>query len=250
MARITDAIGLHRKKKLSCIEAAELLGGAGQRFRQAKPGGMAGGGMSGRHFRRLRDAYEAKGVEGIIGRRRGRASGRRVPVDEIAWVASEFRTRYFDFTAKHFHEAVAGKAMADGRPFKRSCSWTKGVLQSRGPTSKAKRRGAHRRKRERRPLPGMLVFQDASTHAWLPQGPPLDLVVTMDDATSKILAIFLVGQEGTASSFRGLGPRRQARTGCSRPFTRIAAATTSSRPRPGRRWTRNVSPRSGGRSRN
>lgn len=186
MGRITDAIGLHRKKKPICVEAAELLG------------------MSERHFRRLRDAYEAKGAEGIVDRRRGRASGRRAPIDEIEWVIGEFRTRYFDFTAKHFHDAVVGRAMSNGRPFKRSYTWTKGVLQSRGLTKKAKRRGAHRRRRERRPLPGMLVFQDASTHAWLPEGPPLDLVVTMDDATSKILSIFLVEQEGTASSFRGL----------------------------------------------
>src|SRR3954464_12591113 len=82
MARITDAIELHRKKKLSCVEAGALLG------------------MSERHFRRLRGAYEERGAEGIIDRRRGRTSGRRAGVDEIAWVVEEFRTRYFDFTAK------------------------------------------------------------------------------------------------------------------------------------------------------
>src|SRR6185295_1697918 len=68
MARIIDAIGLHQARKLSCVEAAELLG------------------MSERHFRRLRDAYEAHGAEGIVDRRRGRALGRRAGVDEIAWV--------------------------------------------------------------------------------------------------------------------------------------------------------------------
>ena len=186
MARVTDAIGLQRKNKLSCVEAAELLG------------------MSERHFRRLRDAYEERGAEGIIDRRRGRASGRRAPGDEIAWVMEEFRTRYFDFTAKHFHEAAHGAQMADGRAFERSYSWTKSVLQSRGLTMKARRRGAHRRKRERRPLPGMMLFQDGSTHAWLPEGPQLDLIATMDDATRRILSIFLVEQEGAASSFRGL----------------------------------------------
>ena len=77
MARIIDAIGLHQARKLSCVEAAELLG------------------MSERHFRRLRDAYEAHGAEGIVDRRRGRASGRRAGVDEIEWVIEEFRTRYY-----------------------------------------------------------------------------------------------------------------------------------------------------------
>ena len=83
-----DAIGLHQARKLSCVEAAELLG------------------MSERHFRRLRDAYEAHGAEGIVDRRRGRASGRRAPVDEVAWVVEEFRTRYFDFTAKLHGQAL------------------------------------------------------------------------------------------------------------------------------------------------
>lgn len=82
MARITDAIGLHRSKKLSCVEAAEMLG------------------LSERHFRRLRDAYEAEGAEGIIDGRRGRTSGRRAPADEIEWMVEEFRRRYFDFTVK------------------------------------------------------------------------------------------------------------------------------------------------------
>src|SRR4051794_20929054 len=144
MARIIDAIGLHRKKKLSCGEAGALLG------------------MSERHFRRLRDAYEAHGAEGIVDRRRGRASGRRAGVDEIAWVIEAFRTRSFDFTAKHFHEAIHGRPMADGKLFVRGYTWTKSVLQLRGLVTKAPKRSAHRKKRARRPLPGMLMFQ-----AWL-----------------------------------------------------------------------------------
>ena len=78
------------------------------------------------------------------------------------------------------------------------------MLQLRGLTTKAPRRGVHRRKRERRPLPGMMLFQDGSKHAWLDRGPDLDLIVTMDDATSAITSIFLCEEEGTASSFRGL----------------------------------------------
>src|SRR3954464_11229126 len=99
MARIIDAIGLHQATKFSCVEAAELLG------------------MSERHFRWLRDAYEERGAEGVVDRRGGRASGRGAPVDEVAWVVEAFRTRYFDFTAKHFHEAIRGRPMADGTPF-------------------------------------------------------------------------------------------------------------------------------------
>src|SRR4051794_36531592 len=186
MARIIDAIGLHQAKKLSCVEAAELLG------------------MSERHFRRLRDAYEERGAEGIVDRRRGRASGRRAPGDEGAGGGEEFRTRYFDFTAKHFHETIQGRALAGGAPFSRGHTRTQSGLQQRGLITRAPKRSAHRKKRARRPLPGMLLFQDGSKHAWLPQGPERDLIVTMDDATSAILSAVLVEEEGTASSFVGL----------------------------------------------
>ena len=84
MARIIDAIGLHRAKKLNCCEAAEMLG------------------LSERHFRRLRDAYGAEGAEGIVDGRRGRVSGRRAPVDEIEWVIEEFRTRVLRFHGEAF----------------------------------------------------------------------------------------------------------------------------------------------------
>jgi transposase len=81
MARIVEAIGRWRSGRLSCLEAAEVLG------------------MSERHFRRLRDRYEAEGAEGLIDRRRGRVSGRRVAADRIEWLLEEYRTRYFDFKA-------------------------------------------------------------------------------------------------------------------------------------------------------
>jgi transposase len=181
MARIVEAIGRWRSGALSCGEAAEVLG------------------MSERHFRRLRDRYEAEGAEGLIDRRRGRVSGRRVPVDRIEWVLEEFRTRYFDLTAKHFHEQLVAE-----HGFALGYTWTKRVLQDAGLVRRAPRRSAHRRKRPRRPLPGMLLFQDGSRHAWLAGRLPLDLIVTMDDATSEVYSAFLVDEEGTASSFRGL----------------------------------------------
>jgi transposase len=163
------------------VEAAELLG------------------ISERHFRRLRDRYEAEGAEGLIDRRRGRASGRRAPVDRIEFVVEQYRTRYWDFTVKHFHEALQAE-----HGFVLGYTWTKTVLQSRGLVANAPRRSAHRKKRPRRPLPGMMLFQDGSRHEWLADQAPLDLIVTLDDATSAIYSIFLVEEEGTASSFRGL----------------------------------------------
>src|SRR4051812_16968204 len=93
--------------------------------------------------------------------------------------------------------------MADGQPFGRSYTGTRSVLQQRGLVRKAPKRSAHRKKRAGGPLPGMLVFQDGSQHAWLPQGPPLDLVVTLDDATSAILSAVLIEGGGHRVELRG-----------------------------------------------
>src|SRR5919206_5385998 len=106
MARIVDAIGGWHRGELSCQEAAELLG------------------ISERHFRRLRDRYEAEGAEGIIDRRRGRASARRAPLDRIEWVLEPYRTRSFDVTVKHFHEELEKQGFAYGY------TWTKSVLHA------------------------------------------------------------------------------------------------------------------------
>ena len=180
MARYVAGLERHRAGSLSCVAAADILG------------------ISERHFRRLRDRYEADGAEGLIDRRRGKASGRRVAVDRIEWVLDQFMTRYFDFTAKHFHEELTK------RGFDLSYTWTKTLLQQRGLIGVAPRRSAHRKKRVRRPLPGMMLFQDGSTHEWLIGQPPLDLIVTLDDATSEVYSMFLIDQEGTDSTFRGL----------------------------------------------
>ncbi len=136
---------------------------------------------------------------GLLDRRIGKASGKRVLVDHCEEVEGLYRTRYQGFTARHFHEHL----VRDHR-FAWSYSCTKAFLQSRSLLPKAPRRGAHRRKRPRRPLPGMMLHQDASRYAWLPGEPPLDLVVTMDNATNEIYSALLVEEEGTASTFRAL----------------------------------------------
>ena len=96
MARVLGAISSHRAGRLSCVEAGELLG------------------FSERHFRRLRDAFEERGEYGLIDRRRVRVSARAADEAEAAWVAEMFRTRYFDFRIKHFHEQIVSMPMASG----------------------------------------------------------------------------------------------------------------------------------------
>ena len=155
-------------------------------------------GVSERTFRRWRDRFKDDGSEGLYDRRLGNVSGCRVPVDTVMEILDLFDTRYWDFTAKHFHEKLVSE-----HGFSGSYNWVRLMLQSRGRLRPAPRRGAHRRKRERRPLPGMMLHQDGSLHKWV-AGQWWDLIVTMDDATSEIYSALFVDEEGTLSTFSGL----------------------------------------------
>jgi hypothetical protein len=110
---------------------------------------------------------------------------------------SLYETLYPDFTVKHFHEKLPEHG------FKLSYTCVKNKLQEAGVVKRAKKRGQHRRKRERKPLPGMMLHQDGSRHEWVP-GKEWDLIVTMDDANNEIYCAFFCEEEGTRSTFRGL----------------------------------------------
>ena len=182
MIKFLDVLSRYEAAEFSQLEAAALLG------------------VGERTFRRWRQRYEDDGESGLLDRRLGKVSGKRVPVDREAEVEALYKTRYGGFTAKHFHECLARD-----HKFAWGYTWTKTFLQSKGLLEKAKKRGAHRRKRPRRPLPGMMLHQDGSRHEWLGGQPALDLIVTLDDATSAIYSAILVVEEGTASTFRALG---------------------------------------------
>jgi transposase len=180
--KFEDVYGRWQERRLSQAEAAEILG------------------MSERSFRRWRDRYEGEGATGLLDRRLGRASSRRVPADQVHAVLALYCDRYDGFTARHFHDKLCRH-----HGFTLSYSWTKLRLQAAGLVPKAPRRSAHRKKRPRRPLRGMLLHQDGSTHRWLPGlEQELDLIVTMDDATSELYSAFLVDEEGTMSSLQAL----------------------------------------------
>ena len=181
MLKLRDVLSHWEADELSQLEAAEILG------------------MSERTFRRYIHRFEMEGEEGLLDRRLGRRSGRAVPDERAAEVEWLYRQRYQGFTAKHFHEHLRRD-----HGFGWGYTWTKTFLQGRGLLAKEPRRGAHRRKRPRRPMVGMMLHQDASPHPWIDGLGPLDLVVTMDDATSEIYSAFLVEEEGTMSSFVGL----------------------------------------------
>ena len=181
MQTFQNVLGHWQARRLSALEAAEMLG------------------MSERSFRRYRRRYEDDGLDGLFDRRLDKASARRVPADRIEWVLEQYRTRHTGWTVKHFHDHLCAH-----HGFVWSYTWTKTTLQRAGLVSKAPRRGAHRRRRPRKPCVGMMLHQDGSRHEWLAGQAACDLIATMDDATSEIYSAFLVEEEGTASTFRAL----------------------------------------------
>lgn len=151
-----------------------------------------------RTFRRYLAKYEEEGLDGLIDKRLHQLSHRRAPVDEVINLTLLFRHRYSTWNVKHFYSFY--KRNHNGT---RSYSWVKQTLQKEGLVAKSPKRGAHRKKRERAPMEGMMIHQDGSDHEWI-VGERWDLIVTMDDATSEHYSMFFVDEEGTASSFQGV----------------------------------------------
>src|SRR5271170_5175671 len=179
--RFTDILGRNERSELSQMEAAELLG------------------ISERTFRRWRHRHRESGLGGLDDRRLA-PSLPRAPVVEIERMLGLYRDLYRGFTVKHFHEQLGKR-----HNYTLGYTVTKVHLHQAGLVQAATKRSAHRKKRPRRPMVGMMVHQDASTHAWLPgDAGKQDLVVTMEDATSELYSAFLVDEEGTASSLRGV----------------------------------------------
>lgn len=167
--------------RLSWLQAADILG------------------ITPRQVRRLHRKFREEGVKAIQDNRGGRQRRRRVPLEVLQELFRLRRDKYPDFSVTHLHEHVTER---HGMKF--SYTFCKRVLQDAGLAEKAPGRGKYRRRRERRPLVGMLLHLDASTHTWLPELPMQDLTVMLDDADGRILHARFVEQEDTRSTLAAL----------------------------------------------
>ena len=180
--RFIDCYGQYQKKKLSCEEAAELLG------------------ISISTFYRKRQIYKEDGSDSILDRRVGKLAHNKAADREVEFITRLFENRYKDFSVKHFYDFAKRE-----HGVKRSYGWVKNKLLETGLVEKSNRGGKHRLRRERKAMEGMMIHQDGSTHRWMPAlDYDLDLIATIDDASSKITSCFLVEEEGTFSSFKGI----------------------------------------------
>jgi len=177
--RFKEAYDGWNQGRLTQADAAELLG------------------MSERNFRRYVSRFESDEEEGLLDRRGQSCMVRGAGLNEVHALQERYRKDYSGWNVSHFYSWYQREGG------ERSYSWVKKQLQAGGLVVRGKKKGAHRRKRDRKPLPGMMIHQDGSRHEWLP-GQWHDLIVTMDDATNEHYSMFLVAEEGTASSFRGM----------------------------------------------
>jgi len=179
--KLQDVMLRAMAKRITWYQAAEILG------------------ISGRQMLRWQTRYKHEGYDGLFDRRRGLPSPKRVPVETVEIVLRLYQEQYFDFNVRHFHEKLGTE-----HGIKLSYTWVKQALQGAGLVKPRRPRGKHRKRRPRRPLPGMLLHIDGSQHRWFCDDRWYDLLVIMDDATSTVYYAQLVEEESTGTVMAGL----------------------------------------------
>ena len=179
--RIQEVILRAMAKKITWWQAAEILG------------------ITDRQLRRRRERYERLGYDGLFDRRRGRPSPRRVPLATVEKVLELYRERYPGFSVQHFYEKLG-----EEHGIKLSYTWVKMALQGAGLVARRKKRGVHRKRRPRRPLPGMMLHIDGSRHRWFQDERSYDLILVLDDATNEVYYARLVEEESTMTVMAAL----------------------------------------------
>jgi transposase len=163
MMKLQDVILKALAKRITWLEAAEIIG------------------VCDRTMRRMRERYQEFGYDGLFDQRHRKRTTLRVPLEQAERVLALYQETYFDLSVRHFHEKLRKE-----HAIERSYTWVKQALQGAGLVGRRKKRGPHRRRRPRRPFPGLLLHIDGSKHRWFQDERWYDLLVILDDATSEI----------------------------------------------------------------
>ena len=179
--KIQDVLLKAIAKKINWLEAAEIIG------------------VTDRTMRRWRERMGSDGYSGLADRRKGKVSGRRVPLVTVEKVLGLYQETYFDLNIRHFHEKLR-----DQHQIELSYTWVQKALQGAGLVERRGKRRKHRRRRERRSMTGMLLHIDGSKHQWFGDERWFDLIVILDDANTEIYYAQLVAEESTRTVMIGL----------------------------------------------
>jgi len=156
--------------KISNSEASELLG------------------RSIRQVRRIRQRYEAQGLETLVHGNQGRPSPRRTQsavIEQLRELAGP-TGRYHDFNVSHLAELLARD---EGIKIPRSTLSHLLITHHIRPPRRGKLE-VKRMQRERKSADGMMLQTDTSPHDRLEgRAPEMDLLGAIDDATGKVIAL-------------------------------------------------------------
>ena len=179
--KIQEVILKAASKQILWTEAADIIG------------------VSYRTMKRWKSRYEINGYDGIFDRRMQQPSPKRVPMKELQKILELYQKTYHGFNVTHFHEKLQ-----EHHKITRGYTFIKRILQTAGLVEKTKIRGKHHKRRPRKPLLGMMLHLDGSTHEWIPDLPGIffDLLVLLDDATGEIYDMELVEEESTLTCMR------------------------------------------------
>ena len=172
--KLQDVLLKAMAKKITWWEAAEIIG------------------VTDRTMRRWRERLNEHGYSGLADRRKNKPSEKRVPLETAQEVLRLYQESYYDLNIRHFHEKLG-----EEHGIELSYTWVQKALQGAGLVARRKKRGKYRRRRERRPMPGMLLHIDGSKHQWFGDERWHDLIVILEDATSEIYYAQLVEEEST-----------------------------------------------------
>jgi hypothetical protein len=178
-----EALGRVKRSELTLVAAAELAG------------------LSVRQMRRVWKRFRAEADAGLIHRLRGRSSNRRLAEEVCERIVKLHQEKYSDFGP-----TLACEKLASVHELKVSPNTLSRLLKERGLwVRRRRRRGKHRKRRERRSCFGSMVQMDGSHHDWFEgRAGKCVLMVIIDDATSRTYARFYAA-ETTEAAFDVFG---------------------------------------------
>jgi hypothetical protein len=166
-----DALGRVKRGELTVVSAAGLMG------------------VSLRQARRLWKRFKAEGDAGLLHRLRGRSSNRRLSEEVGQRAVKLHQEKYADFGPTFACEKLAEEGLT------LSPNTLTALLKARGLWERRRRRGKHRKRRDRRSSFGMMLQMDGSHHDWFEgRGPRCVLMVIIDDASNVTYARFYAAE--------------------------------------------------------
>jgi transposase len=178
--RVIEAV---RERRLKQSQAAQRLG------------------LSVRQIKRLVRAHRSEGARGLVSKRRGRPSNRRIGRAEQERVIATVREHYRDFGP-----TLASEYLEERHGFTRSVETLRQwMIQAEIWRPKRARHKRAFQLRERRAAVGELVQLDGSPHHWLEdRGPRCTLIAFIDDASGALQYARFVPAETTRAYLHGL----------------------------------------------